>query len=754
MNSIARPPLQQQQANGTRHTDRIAEFLAHLHRPGDVFEVRIPHCPEKPGSSYTSTWSGYFNDTQAAAESIARIDREQAPPAIYVTLNPVDPVLLARAHNRIKSKAKATTADVNVPCRRHIIIDLDPVRPPDVSSTNEEMQAALDLAHRITGELTDQGWPDPIITMSGNGAGLIWTVDLPNDEPSTYLVKRLLEHLATTYNTDTVKVDQSMFNAARIVKVIGTTARKGDNLENVLGLSDRPHRLSWMEAPKAEILSVPHDLLETFVATAKTTAPTTPKTTSTTPSSNTTRTFDRVIGTVESVRSYLERHGVAVNRVEKSDQGNMIILEKCPITNAEGDTSVAVGVTDRGVISFHNKHDRGIGLKWADLREHLEPGFKVWSQSWQGTEPTDSQQNGTQEAEPETPRPAYVSAIALVDAFPTQREAIIEGLLRRGESGTLISAPKMWKSWLLTDIALSVATGRDILSKFRTQQGRVLYLDYELQPATLAKRIQKVAEASCIDLQELGDFLVIESLRGRRLDALRLGQYIEHIKPEEFNLIVLDPLYRMYPREFDENSNTAMAELFTALQGYAETLNVAILTVHHTSKGLQSEKSITDVGAGAGAQARAADCHLAIRQHNEPNAAVIGGVVRSFPPFEPFALRWVYPKWQSAPDLDPNDLKKPTARRTRQEKAPKEPPPPKWDVDQFVGAFISEQPRPRTKIIAEAKANGMSHRAAETLLQEAEGCDLVFRHSMGLDRRAHFATVPQPTLNTSGDVER
>jgi len=362
------------------------------------------------------------------------------------------------------------------------------------------------------------------------------------------------------------------------------------------------------------------------------------------------------------------------------------------------------------------------------------------------------QQNPTQEAEP--PRPTYVSAIALVDAFPTQRETIIEGLLRRGESGTLISAPKMWKSWLLTDIALSVATGHDVLSKFRTRQGRVLYLDYELQPATLAKRIQKVAEASCIDLQELGDFLVIESLRGKRLDALRLGQYIEHIKPEEFNLIVLDPLYRMYPREFDENSNVAMAELFTALQGYAETLNVAILTVHHTSKGLQSEKSITDIGAGAGAQARAADCHLAIRQHNEPNAAVIAGVVRSFAPFEPFALRWEYPKWQLAPDLDPNDLKKPTTRRTRQEKAPKEPPPPKWDVDQFVDAFISEQPRPRTKIIAEAKANGMSHRAAETLLQEAEGCDLVFRHSMGLDRRAHFATIPQPTPNASGDVER
>ena len=58
-----------------------------------------------------------------------------------------------------------------------------------------------------------------------------------------------------------MKVDQSTFNAARIWKLYGTVARKGDDMP------DRPHRISWaLEGLGERIDPVPFDLLRKLAA--------------------------------------------------------------------------------------------------------------------------------------------------------------------------------------------------------------------------------------------------------------------------------------------------------------------------------------------------------------------------------------------------------------------------------------------------------------------------------------------------------
>ena len=87
------------------------------------------------------------------------------------------------------------------------------------------------------------------------------------------------------------------------------------------------------------------------------------------------------------------------------------------------------------------------------------------------------------------------------------------------------------------------------------------------------------------------------------------------------------------------------------------------MCVHHSTKGNQSGKSVTDTGAGAGSQSRAADCHLVIRQHREDGAFVIDGAVRTFAPIKPFCVRFAFPVFEKAEDLDPSDLKQDRPRR-------------------------------------------------------------------------------------------
>lgn len=189
------------------------------------------------------TVSGYFDDMDRLSIEAAKWSGRA--PAVYVTLNPVLPDLLARAHNRLKVYARATTSDEQITRRRWLPIDFDPKRPSDISSTDAEKDAAMARAIDCREFLRAEGWPEPIFADSGNGAHLLYAIEQPNDMATRDLLTRALEALSLTFDDEAVKVDRTTFNAARIWKLYGTMSCKGDDMP------DRPHRMSCiLEAAK------------------------------------------------------------------------------------------------------------------------------------------------------------------------------------------------------------------------------------------------------------------------------------------------------------------------------------------------------------------------------------------------------------------------------------------------------------------------------------------------------------------------
>lgn len=113
----------------------------------------------------------------------------------------------------------------------------------------------------------------------------------------------------------------------------------------------------------------------------------------------------------------------------------------------------------------------------------------------------------------------------------------------------------------------------------------------------------------------------------------------------------------MLPADVSENDNAGMALIYNQLGRYAAMLDASLVLIHYSTKGAQSDKRVTDVGAGAGSQSRAADCHLVLREHEEPGCVVLDAAVRSFAPVEPLVLRWEFPLWVPDEDADPVALK-------------------------------------------------------------------------------------------------
>ena len=96
------------------------------------------------------------------------------------------------------------------------------------------------------------------------------------------------------------------------------------------------------------------------------------------------------------------------------------------------------------------------------------------------------------------------------------------------------------KSWLMMQLAISVAAGIPFLGKFDVTRGDVLMIDNELHRSTLANRLPKVAAAMGVPMDEIADHIFIESLRGRLRDIHALRPYFNAIEPGRFSLIILD----------------------------------------------------------------------------------------------------------------------------------------------------------------------------------------------------------------------
>lgn len=327
----------------------VALFLPH----GDVIELRAPKT-ERDG-----VISGYFSDPEKLARAAMAIDAKA--PGIYITLNPVNLDLLARADNRLKPRARELTIDRDVQRRRWLLLDFDPVRPAGISSTDAEHDLALHSARTAAMDLGALGWPAPVFGDSGNGAHLLCRIDLPNDAESAELVKAVLKAAAQRWNAPgVVEIDLTVFNASRISKIYGSVARKGDST------ADRPHRLSRILDLPAQLDPVPLDLLRVFAAESVSEPIKTPAAAP--------RRYSPA-GSGFSLEKFLLDHAIAIRRgPDVHDGSERWVLEQCPFNPAHAapDAAIFRRLSD-GRLGFKCLHNSCHGKSWEDFRRFYDP---------------------------------------------------------------------------------------------------------------------------------------------------------------------------------------------------------------------------------------------------------------------------------------------------------------------------------------------------------------------------------------------
>jgi len=196
----------------------------------------------------------------------------------------------------------------------------------------------------------------------------------------------------------------------------------------------------------------------------------------------------------------------------------------------------------------------------------------------------------------------------------------------------------------------------------------VLFINLEIQTGFFAKRIKAICDERQLKLES--DYLLVWNLRGCAADLSRLlPQLLRGIGRDEYALIIIDPIYKVLGERRDENKAGDIANLLNQIEAVAVATGAAVLFGAHYSKGNQASKEAIDRVGGSGVFARDPDTILNFTRHEQADCFTVEATLRNHPPVQPFVVRWEYPLFVVASQLDPTQLKKLTGAAVKQFRA-------------------------------------------------------------------------------------
>lgn len=213
--------------------------------------------------------------------------------------------------------------------------------------------------------------------------------------------------------------------------------------------------------------------------------------------------------------------------------------------------------------------------------------------------------------------PSYLKTVSmseLLDNVYQSKPPLVDGLLYRG-TYLFVGAPKLGKSFLMTQLAYHISTGTPLWN-YPVCKGTVLYLALEDDYRRLQERSYRMfgtAENECLF------FSVSAGQLGSGLDEQLTNFLREH---SDTSLIIIDTLQKVREVGGDNYSYANDYQIITRLKALADGYGICLLLVHHTRKQQSDDKF--DMISGTNGLLGAADGALLLtKEKRTGNAACL-----------------------------------------------------------------------------------------------------------------------------------
>lgn len=546
-----------------------------------LFEIRIIGGSPKP-------MSGYFTNANKVIEELKKRGNSLKNANVYITLNSINEACYSRGQKDVLVQyAKASTSDNDIDGYDWLMVDIDPARPTDTSSSKEQIETAKKVGNEVFSFMNQIGFEKPLSAFSGNGVHLLYKVNLAKSEKNKDLIKNCLKVLDLYFSNDEVKIDVSNHNPARVCKLYGTLAQKGSDTES------RPHRMS-------RVLRCPNGIKATDITYIEKLArmyPQEPERASKYNNYNPVE-FD--------IEAWMDKYGLRYKIASWSD-GTKYILDFCPFDSNHTGKDACIFKSRSGAIGFHCFHNSCSDKTWHDVRIMFEPDAyerrqQEQNQRWYGT--FNRNRPEPKQIVEEPGKPVFYTAKDILN-MPKENESFVKtGIdeidkkmrgLKKGYvsvvSGLRGSAKSTWLSGVILD-AIDAGNNVGCFSGELSEKNFMRWMN--LQAAGKAKveptQFEGYYNVSKKYQDEIADwmgerFWLYNNGYGNDFLSI-LEKFEKKIVDNKLDLLVLDNLMAFNISGLSESKWDAQTQFVWKLHELAQKYSVHIMFVAHPRKSI------------------------------------------------------------------------------------------------------------------------------------------------------------------------
>lgn len=548
-------------------------------------------------------YSGYFKSFDNLCKQLepyTEMDDEQ----IYFVMNKIKDDCYARPQcEKFVKSPKATTKDDETIIRKWLLCDFDPVRLPNISSSNEQFELAHKKAQDVFRFLKEKGFEDMVVAISGSGWHVLIPVNIPCNEETDKMVKDFYTYMGSMFSDDKVEFDEKVYNRSRITKLYSVISKKGANLPS------NPWRQS-------KIVYIPKELKPTPIEKIKELADLVPK--------EEPKQTQKVKSINErfALEQWLNTYGIEF-RKKQDGSSTKYEIKTCPwhtTHSVDNPYSSAIYQDADGKVTYTCAHSHCRDKQWKDFRLYYQPdaydkpSYQPQYRQYIPTIPTKPKYEIKEEIPELGEKWMPLSSVEKVDL--TKLEKVKTGFteldnrvggLYMSEVTILSGTNGSGKSSWLNSVILNIIQ----------QKYKVALWSGELRADILKSWIQMVAAGKDYlrpSQFEQGQYYVPDSI-GSKIDAWLDGMFylynnkygnvasqvlhdIKILTKAGVKVFVIDNMMSMNIDVFDGDKNEKQKQFILALKDFAMEEQVHVILVAHPRKSVAFLRKTDISGSG------------------------------------------------------------------------------------------------------------------------------------------------------------
>lgn len=557
--------------------------------------------------------SGYFQDADKTIEELRKQDLKGCN--VYMTLGTLHPACYSRSQkDHFEKDTKASTSDNDVVGYDWLMIDLDPTRPKDTSSSEDEIKQSKAIADKVYHYMEQIGFEKPIVAMSGNGYHLMYRISLKNDEINRELIKNCLYVLDMLFSTDECKIDVKNSNPGRVCKLYGTLAQKGASTP------DRPHRMSYVYGQLTEVKATDKSYLQKLADQI--------------PKEVETKKYNKYSPKDFNLDDWLNKYSINYRKASYSD-GTKYVLDCCPFDSNHKGKDACIFQGRNGAIGFHCFHNSCVGKTWQDVRLLYEPDAYEKKEIERSERMYKTFNRDAPKSKPiieESGKPVFMSALEIMNLPKVEETFIRTGIeqidkkmrgLRKGDVSLWSGLRSSAKSTVLSQIGINAINDGNNVACYSGELRNQNFLRWMMLQCAGKSKVEPSQYEGYYNVpyetqKKIGQWLdghfwLYNNDYGHDFVAMK-EQFNKIVSEKKLDLLILDNLMSFNIKGLSDNKWDAQTDFIFALQEIAKQNNVHICIVAHPRKAIGFLR-LNDV-SGSGDLTNAVDSAFIVHRNN------------------------------------------------------------------------------------------------------------------------------------------